>query len=88
RSLLFSDRYAEFEKLNTEVLGGSVDSVYSHLAWIQTEWISGELGDLNHPLVSDVTKSISKSHNVLIHDQVFDVVWKSRILECNNTSKP
>ncbi|KAL7133640.1 hypothetical protein ABFS83_12G155800 [Erythranthe nasuta] len=65
----FSDRYSEFEKLNTEVLGVSVDSVFSHLAWIQTERKSGGLGDLNYPLVSDVTKSISKSYNVLIHDQ-------------------
>ncbi|CAG7877857.1 unnamed protein product [Brassica rapa] len=65
----FSDRYAEFEKLNTEVLGVSVDSVFSHLAWVQTDRQSGGLGDLNYPLVSDVTKSISKSFGVLIHDQ-------------------
>ncbi|CAH8323300.1 unnamed protein product [Eruca vesicaria subsp. sativa] len=65
----FSDRYAEFEKLNTEVLGVSVDSVFSHLAWVQTDRKSGGLGDLNYPLVSDVTKSISKSFGVLIHDQ-------------------
>ncbi|CAN0847404.1 2-Cys peroxiredoxin BAS1-like, chloroplastic, partial [Linum grandiflorum] len=65
----FSDRYAEFEKINTEVLGVSVDSVFSHLAWVQTDRKSGGLGDLNYPLVSDVTKSISKSFGVLIPDQ-------------------
>ncbi|KAL3532149.1 hypothetical protein ACH5RR_005670 [Cinchona calisaya] len=65
----FSDRYEEFRKLNTEVLGVSVDSVFSHLAWIQTDRKSGGLGDLNYPLISDVTKSISKSYNVLIPDQ-------------------
>ncbi|KAJ4883374.1 hypothetical protein Rs2_33467 [Raphanus sativus] len=65
----FSDRYAEFEKLNTEVLGVSVDSVFSHLAWVQTDRKSGGLGDLNYPLVSDITKSISKSFGVLIPDQ-------------------
>ncbi|XP_074311840.1 2-Cys peroxiredoxin BAS1, chloroplastic [Silene latifolia] len=65
----FSDRYSEFEKLNTEVLGVSVDSVFSHLAWVQTDRKSGGLGDLNYPLVSDVTKSISKAYNVLIPDQ-------------------
>ncbi|XP_076953796.1 2-Cys peroxiredoxin BAS1, chloroplastic-like [Bidens hawaiensis] len=65
----FSDRYAEFEKINTEILGVSVDSVFSHLAWVQTERKSGGLGDLNYPLVSDVTKSISKAFNVLIEDQ-------------------
>ncbi|KAK4478857.1 hypothetical protein RD792_014362 [Penstemon davidsonii] len=65
----FSDRYQEFEKLNTEVLGVSIDSVFSHLAWVQTDRKSGGLGDLAYPLVSDVTKSIAKSYGVLIPDQ-------------------
>ncbi|XP_022940528.1 2-Cys peroxiredoxin BAS1, chloroplastic [Cucurbita moschata] len=65
----FSDRYEEFKELNTEVLGVSVDSVFSHLAWVQTDRKSGGLGDLQYPLVSDVTKSISKSYGVLIPDQ-------------------
>ncbi|KAF7818833.1 2-Cys peroxiredoxin BAS1, chloroplastic [Senna tora] len=65
----FSDRYSEFEALNTEVLGVSVDSVFSHLAWVQTDRKSGGLGDLRYPLISDVTKSISKSYGVLIPDQ-------------------
>ncbi|CAK9180586.1 unnamed protein product [Ilex paraguariensis] len=65
----FSDRYADFEKLNTEILGVSIDSVFSHLAWVQTDRKSGGLGDLKYPLVSDVTKSISKSYDVLIPDQ-------------------
>ncbi|WVZ08253.1 hypothetical protein V8G54_021599 [Vigna mungo] len=65
----FSDRHAEFEELNTEILGVSVDSVFSHLAWVQTDRKSGGLGDLNYPLISDITKSISKSFGVLIPDQ-------------------
>ncbi|CAK7341985.1 unnamed protein product [Dovyalis caffra] len=65
----FSDRYEEFKQLNTEVLGVSIDSVFSHLAWVQTDRKSGGLGDLKYPLVSDVTKSISKSYGVLIPDQ-------------------
>lgn len=65
----FSDRYEEFEKLNTEVLGVSIDSVFSHLAWVQTDRKSGGLGDLKYPLISDVTKSISKAFGVLIPSQ-------------------
>ncbi|XP_024004119.1 2-Cys peroxiredoxin BAS1, chloroplastic [Eutrema salsugineum] len=67
----FSDRHAEFEKfLNTEILGVSVDSVSAGVyVWVQTDRKSGGLGDLNYPLISDVTKSISKSFGVLIHDQ-------------------
>ncbi|KHN02180.1 2-Cys peroxiredoxin BAS1-like, chloroplastic [Glycine soja] len=65
----FSDCYAEFEELNTEILGVSVDSEFSHLAWVQTDRNSGGLGDLKYPLISEITKSISKSYGVLIPDQ-------------------
>jgi peroxiredoxin (alkyl hydroperoxide reductase subunit C) len=61
----FSDRYKEFESLNTEILGVSVDSEFSHLAWIQTDRKSGGVGDLNYPLVSDIKKEISAAYNVL-----------------------
>ncbi|KAI4350743.1 hypothetical protein L6164_005164 [Bauhinia variegata] len=39
-----------------------------HLAWVQTERKPGGLGDLRYPLISDITKSISKSYGVLIPD--------------------
>lgn len=61
----FSDRYAEFSNLNTEVFGISVDSEFSHLAWIQTDRKFGGVGDLNYPLVSDIKKEISAAYNVL-----------------------
>jgi peroxiredoxin (alkyl hydroperoxide reductase subunit C) len=61
----FSDRYEEFKKLSTEVLGVSVDSEFSHLAWIQTDRKSGGVGDLNYPLISDIKKEISAAYNVL-----------------------
>ncbi|MFM7373095.1 MAG: peroxiredoxin [Sphaerospermopsis kisseleviana] len=61
----FSDRYEEFKNLNTEILGVSVDSEFSHLAWIQTDRKSGGVGDLNYPLVSDIKKEISADYNVL-----------------------
>ena len=61
----FSDRYEEFTALNTEILGVSVDSEFSHLAWIQTERKAGGLGDLAYPLVSDIKKEISAAYNVL-----------------------
>eukprot|EP00887_Chlorella_sp_A99_P004572 scaffold4.g4572.t1 len=62
----FSDRYAEFAQLNTEILGVSVDSQFSHLAWIQTDRKSGGLGDLKYPLVADLTKSISDSYGGVV----------------------
>lgn len=59
----FSKRHAEFEKLNAQVLGVSVDSKHSHLAWIK-----GELGELNYPLLSDLTKRVSADYGVLLED--------------------
>lgn len=61
----FSDRHSEFTELNTEILAVSVDSEFSHLAWIQTERKAGGLGDLAYPLVSDIKKEISNAYNVL-----------------------
>ena len=66
----FSDKYSSFSELNTEILGISVDSEYSHLAWLQTDRESGGLGDLAYPLVSDLKKEISSAYNVLNNDGV------------------
>lgn len=61
----FSDRFDEFKAIGTEVLGVSVDSEFSHLAWIQSDRKSGGVGDLTYPLVSDIKKEISAAYNVL-----------------------
>lgn len=61
----FSDRHSEFAALDTEILGVSVDSEFSHLAWIQTDRKEGGIGDINYPLVSDLKKEISTAYNVL-----------------------
>lgn len=66
----FSDRYEEFKKLNTEVLGVSVDSQFCHLAWVQTPRNDGGLGDLAYPLVSDLKREISEAYGVLSEDGV------------------
>nr|YP_009510867.1 2-Cys peroxiredoxin [Gracilaria gracilis]AXI96540.1 2-Cys peroxiredoxin [Gracilaria gracilis] len=64
----FSDAYKDIEALNAEILGISVDSEYSHLAWLQMERDIGGVGNLNYPLVSDLTKDISASYNVLTEE--------------------
>ncbi|MGF1515573.1 MAG: peroxiredoxin [Elainellaceae cyanobacterium] len=63
--IAFSDRFEEFKQLNTEILAVSVDSEFSHLAWIQTERKQGGVGDISYPLVSDIRKDISTAYNVL-----------------------
>ncbi len=66
--IAFSDRYKEFSTLNTQILGVSVDSEFSHLAWIQTDRKEGGIGDIDYPLVSDIKKEISTAYNVLDPD--------------------
>jgi alkyl hydroperoxide reductase subunit AhpC len=62
----FSDRIEEFRKRNTEVVGVSTDSKFSHLAWINAKREDGGLGGLNYPLVSDFTKTIARDYGVLL----------------------
>nr|YP_001936352.1 thioredoxin-peroxidase [Heterosigma akashiwo]ABV65958.1 thioredoxin-peroxidase [Heterosigma akashiwo]ABV70099.1 thioredoxin-peroxidase [Heterosigma akashiwo]BBA18170.1 photosystem I assembly protein Ycf4 [Heterosigma akashiwo]BBA18309.1 photosystem I assembly protein Ycf4 [Heterosigma akashiwo]BBA18448.1 photosystem I assembly protein Ycf4 [Heterosigma akashiwo] len=66
----FSDRFEEFQALNTEILGVSIDSEYAHLAWTQTPRKAGGVGDLAYPLVSDVKREICLSYGVLNKDLV------------------
>ncbi|MDJ0660772.1 MAG: peroxiredoxin [Crocosphaera sp.] len=63
--IAFSDRHEEFAKINTEILAVSVDSEFSHLAWIQSPRTEGGVGDIAYPLVSDLKKEISTAYNVL-----------------------
>lgn len=67
--IAFSDRIKDFEALNTAVVGVSVDSHFSHLAWINTPRKQGGLGDLQYPLLADITKKISVDYDVLIKEQ-------------------
>ncbi len=60
----FNEHYDEFGELNAEILGASVDSKFSHLAWI-----SQELGDLRFPLLSDITKEVARNYGILIEEQ-------------------
>jgi alkyl hydroperoxide reductase subunit AhpC len=62
----FNDRLKEFHDRGAEVIGCSIDSQYSHLAWIQTPREKGGLGGLNYPLVADLTKKISTDYGVLL----------------------
>lgn len=62
----FSDRIEDFKKLNCEVLGCSVDSQFSHLAWINTPREKGGLGDIKYPILADLDKKISADYGVLL----------------------
>jgi peroxiredoxin (alkyl hydroperoxide reductase subunit C) len=57
----FNEKLDVFTKLNAVVLGASVDSKFSHLAWIKR----GDLGNLIYPLLSDFKKEVAESYGIL-----------------------
>lgn len=61
----FNRKLAEFKELGAEVVGVSIDSQFSHLAWKNTPVKQGGIGNIQYPLVSDLTKQISKDFGVL-----------------------
>lgn len=67
--IAFSERVSEFEKLGVQVLGASVDSHFSHFAWRNTPRNVGGIGQINYPLIADITKSISRDYGVLIEEE-------------------
>lgn len=67
--IAFSDRMAEFKEIDTEVVGVSCDSHFSHLAWINLSRKQGGLGGLEYPLLADFNKTIAKDYGVLIEDE-------------------
>lgn len=64
--IAFSDRAKEFEKLGVQLLGASVDSEFTHLAWKNTPRNQGGLGDIQYPLIADINKEIARSYGVLL----------------------
>lgn len=64
----FSDRIEEFRTINTEVVGVSVDSHYTHLAWKNTSRKDGGLGEINYPLLADLTKKVATDYGVLLEE--------------------
>ncbi|KAH0624738.1 hypothetical protein JD844_032493 [Phrynosoma platyrhinos] len=67
--IAFSDRIEEFRSIGAEVVACSVDSQFTHLAWINTPRKQGGLGPLKIPLLSDLTHQISKDYGVYLEDQ-------------------
>jgi len=68
--LAFNKKLGEFKSRNCEVIGVSVDSPYSHWAWRNTPIEKGGIGNIQYPLVSDLTKKISRDYGVLIDEAV------------------
>jgi peroxiredoxin (alkyl hydroperoxide reductase subunit C) len=64
--IAFSERVGEFESRGVQVLGASIDSHYSHLAWRNQPRNAGGIGQITYPLISDLDKKISQAYDVLL----------------------
>ncbi|MCA9192524.1 MAG: peroxiredoxin [Planctomycetales bacterium] len=68
--IAFSDRADEFSQLGVQIVGVSVDSHFSHLAWRNTSRDQGGIGQVTYPLVADLSKQIARDYDVLTGDTV------------------
>ncbi|MEI7435766.1 MAG: peroxiredoxin [bacterium] len=62
--LAFDHRLAEFKKRGVEVLGISIDSQFTHLAWKNTAVKNGGIGQVQYPMVADVKHEICRAYDV------------------------
>lgn len=68
--IAFDRKLAEFKERNCEVIGVSIDSHFSHWAWKNTPVNKGGIGNVQYPLVADLTKSISRDYGVLVNEAI------------------
>jgi peroxiredoxin (alkyl hydroperoxide reductase subunit C) len=68
--LAFNKKVDEFKKRNTEVIGVSVDSKFTHLAWKNTPLEDGGIGKIQYPLVADLNKNIAREYGILFGESV------------------
>lgn len=62
--IAFAKKNAEFEKLNTKIIGLSIDSVYSHLAWVRN--IKEKFGiEIPFPVIADLDMHVAKLYGMV-----------------------
>jgi len=77
--IAFQRRIAEFEERNVAVIGCSIDSKFSHWAWLNTPQNDGGIQGVKYPLVADVNKTIASNYGVLAghyeYNEKGELVW-------------
>jgi len=63
--IAFNESAGQFRDLKCDIIGASVDSVYTHKAWINTPRDQGGIGSIRYPMVSDFTKETARAYGVL-----------------------
>lgn len=64
--IAFDKALDTFKEKNTEVIGASIDSQFSHWAWKNTPVDQGGIGNIGYPLIADLDKKISRQYGVLL----------------------
>ncbi|WP_337860686.1 peroxiredoxin [Ferroplasma sp.] len=60
----FAKRYPEFQKINVELIGLSVDSIFSHIEWMKN--IKEKFGvDIPFPVIADINKEVARDYNMM-----------------------
>jgi peroxiredoxin (alkyl hydroperoxide reductase subunit C) len=70
--LAFQEKLVEFEKRGVAVVGCSIDSEFSHWAWLNTDKKNGGIKGVTFPIVADLTKTIAYNYGVLAGDYDYD----------------
>ncbi|OIO66880.1 MAG: peroxidase [Zetaproteobacteria bacterium CG_4_9_14_3_um_filter_49_83] len=70
--IAFDHRIKEFEARGVQVIGCSVDSQFSHVAWRNTPVNQGGIGPVAYPLVADLTKKIAADYDVLLNNTTIE----------------
>ncbi len=68
--IAFDKKLTDFKERNCEVIGASVDSHFSHWAWKNTPVKNGGIGNVQFPIVADITKEIARSYGVLFNEAI------------------
>ncbi len=68
--IAFDKKLVEFKERNCEVIASSVDSEFSHFAWKNTPVEKGGIGNVQFPILADITKSIAQDYGVLFNGSV------------------
>ena len=68
--IAFDKRLKDFHDRNCQVVGVSVDSHFTHWAWKNTPVEKGGIGNIQYPLVADLTKQIARDYGVLFNESV------------------
>ncbi len=67
--IAFSKRYNEFKEINTELLGLSIDSLHSHLAWAKSiegiDWKGEGKTTVPFPIVADISMNVANMYGML-----------------------